>query len=45
MTTLPSRIGLAVPGLTLTGGTHCPWEVDAGIEDFSVMVRAADRLG
>ncbi len=45
MTSLPARIGLAVPGLTLTGGTHCPWEVDAGIEDFAAMVRAADRLG
>ncbi len=45
MTALPSRIGLAVPGLTLTGGTHCPWEVDATMADFAVMVRAADRLG
>ena len=45
MTALPSRIGLAVPGLTLTGGTHCPWEVDATVEDFAKMVRAADRLG
>ena len=45
MTALPSRIGLAVPGLTLTGGTHCPWEVDATMADFAAMVRAADRLG
>ena len=38
-------IGLAVPGLTLTGGTHCPWEVGATMEDFAKVVRAADRLG
>ena len=40
-----ATIGLAVPGLTLTGGTHCPWEVDASIEDIAAIVRAADRLG
>ena len=45
MTALPSRIGLAVPGLTLTGGTHCPWEVGATVEDFAAIARAADRLG
>ena len=45
MPSLPSRIGLAVPGLTLTGGTHCPWEEGATIEDFAAVVRAADRLG
>ena len=45
MPSLPSRIGLAVPGLTLTGGTHCPWEISATMEDFATIVRAADRLG
>lgn len=45
MSELATKIGLAVPGLTLTGGTHCPWEVDATIADFATMVRAADRLG
>lgn len=45
MSSLPSRIGLAVPGLTLTGGTHSPWETNATMADFAVIVRAADRLG
>lgn len=45
MSNLPSRIGLAVPGLTLTGGTHCEWERDATVADFAAVVRAADRLG
>ena len=41
----PSRIGLAVPGLTLTRGTHCEWEKEATIVDMTAVVRAADRLG
>lgn len=41
----PASIGLAVPGLTLTGGTHCPWEASATIDDMALVVRAADRLG
>ena len=45
MSSLPSRIGLAVPGLTLTGGTHSPWETNATMADFAAIVRAADRLG
>ncbi len=45
MTSLSARIGLAVPGLTLTGGTHCSWEVDATVDDFAAIARAADRLG
>ena len=45
MSDLAARIGLAVPGLTLTGGTHCPWEVGATMEDIASIVRAADRLG
>lgn len=45
MPSLPSRIGLAVPGLTLTAGTHCPWETNAKMEDFAAIVRTADRLG
>lgn len=45
MANLPARIGLAVPGLTLTGGTHCDWERAATVDDFAAVVRAADRLG
>jgi alkanesulfonate monooxygenase SsuD/methylene tetrahydromethanopterin reductase-like flavin-dependent oxidoreductase (luciferase family) len=41
---LPSSIGLAVPGLTLSEGAHCPWEIGATMEDFAIIVRAADRL-
>ena len=40
-----STIGLAIPGLTLTHGTHSPWEVGATMDDFAAIVRAADRLG
>ena len=42
---LPAKIGLAVPGLTLTGGTHSSWETTASFEDMAAIVRAADRLG
>ena len=45
MTFSPARIGLAVPGLTLTGGTHCAWEASATIDDMAMVARAADRLG
>ena len=40
-----SKIGLAIPGLTLTHGTHSPWEAGATMADFAAIVRAADRLG
>ncbi len=45
MPSLPSRIGLSVPGLTLSFGSHCDWERDATIEDMAAIARAADRLG
>lgn len=45
MSGLTSKIGLAVPGLTLTTGTHCDWETEATIEDMATIVRAADDLG
>ncbi|MEY4160369.1 MAG: hypothetical protein RLZZ136_990 [Pseudomonadota bacterium] len=45
MPVAPERIGLAVPGLTLTGGTHCPWEINATMTDIAAVVQAADRLG
>ncbi len=45
MSETASRIGLAVPGLTLSYGTHCDWEKDATIEDMATIAHAADRLG
>ena len=40
-----SRIGVAVPGLTLAANSHCEWEKSATIEDMAAVVSAADRLG
>ena len=45
MTISPAKIGLAVPGLTLTGGTHSTWEKHATMADMAAVVTAADRLG
>lgn len=45
MSELTARIGLAVPGLTLTAGTHSSWEAEATMADLAAVVRAADRLG
>jgi hypothetical protein len=40
-----SKIGLAIPGLTLSHGTHSPWEAGVTMDELAAIVRAADRLG
>jgi probable F420-dependent oxidoreductase len=45
MSDLVARIGVAVPGLTLSGNSHCDWEKSATVEEMAAIVAAADRLG
>lgn len=40
-----ARIGVAIPGLTLAGNSHCAWERTATIEEMAAIVSEADRLG
>jgi hypothetical protein len=39
------KLSIATPVVTMTPGSHGPWEVAATIDDVVSVARSADRLG
>ncbi|KQH76050.1 luciferase [Mycobacterium gordonae] len=45
MSTLPAKLSISTPVVTMFPGVSADWEVDASIEDIARVAEAADRLG